>query len=109
MSAYLFLPAAFLRFWFLDAPKDIALYFFSLNNAFLQQFSLALLLRTFFKPIKNEYREGLIWFSIGMGMFVKFWLILVDLLLFLMLIFIEIILLVAFIVWPFVTISLIFL
>ena len=63
------LPVQFLKFWFIDAPRNLIAFFNSLNNAFLQLCSLPLLLKTYFKPWKNEYREGLVGFSIGMGIF----------------------------------------
>ena len=108
MTAYLFLPIAFLQFWYIDAPREIILYFLSLNKAFLQQFSLPLLLSTFFKPMKNEYREGLIWFSIGMGMFVKFWIIIIDILLLSFLLAIEVAVVLLFIAWPILSICVLF-
>ncbi len=108
MAAYLFLPLEFLWFWFIDAPRGMILYFHSLNLAFLQQFSLPLLLATFFKPLKNEYREGLVWFSIGMGMFVKFWIILVDLLLFMILLVFEIAIILIFVSWPVIAVGALF-
>lgn len=33
--------------------------------------SVPLLLKTFFKPLKNEYREGLVLFSVLAGIFIK--------------------------------------
>ena len=39
--------------------------------------SVPLLFKTFFKPLKNEYRDGLVWFSIFAGMFIKLLLLLV--------------------------------
>lgn len=41
--------------------------------------SLPLFLRTFFKPLKNEYRGDLVAFSIGMGILIKTVLILAGL------------------------------
>lgn len=108
MSEYLLLPLDFLKFWFVDAPKEIFWYFTSLNSAFLQLFSLPLLVRTFFQPIKNEYRQGLVGFSIGMGMAVKSVLIFVDLLFLLVLLMIEAIILIAFLAWPVATIAILF-
>lgn len=66
------------------------------------------MIRTFFKPLKNEYRKGLVVFSIGMGIFVKTVLIFVDLTIFLFVIFVEIMLLVLFMWWPAVTIFILF-
>jgi hypothetical protein len=41
--------------------------------------SLPLLVRTFFKPLKNEYRDGLVLFSVIFGMVIKSILISVSL------------------------------
>lgn len=54
-----------------------------MDYAFLHMLSIPLFLRTFFKPLKNEYRGDLVGFSIGMGIVLKSILILVGLLLFL--------------------------
>src|SRR3989344_1776075 len=91
------LPFVFLRFWFIDSPKNLIAFFASLNNAFLQLFSLPLLVNTYFKPWKNEYREGLIGFSIGMGIFVKTFVIVADVILLFILLLIEFCLFVGFI------------
>jgi len=40
--------------------------------------SLPLLVRTFFKPLKNEYRDGLVLFSVIFGMVIKSMLISVS-------------------------------
>jgi hypothetical protein len=104
MSAYLFLPLAFVRFWFFEAPWSLIHYFASLNKAFLHLLSLPLFIRTFFKPLKNEYRPGLVGFSIGMGIVVKSVLILVDLVLLAVLLLTELSVLLAFLVVPFATI-----
>lgn len=101
------LPLEFLRFWFIDSPKNIVAFFASLNNAFLQLFSLPLLLKTFFKPWKNEYRKGLVGFSIGIGMFIKTWVILADTILLLILLSLEILIFIGFMLWPILTILLI--
>lgn len=84
----------------MEAPRGLISFFASLNNAFLQLFSLPLLIRTYFKPWKNEYRKGLVGFSIAMGMFVKTFVILADIILFILLLTLEGILIVSFIFWP---------
>lgn len=61
----------FFIFWFLQAPRNVFAFFLSLNKAYLTLFSIQILLKTYFKPWKNEYREGLIGFSIAMGIFIK--------------------------------------
>ncbi|MDP2649372.1 MAG: hypothetical protein Q8P10_00855 [bacterium] len=100
LSFCLRLPALILKFWYLEAPKGLLLFFGSLNHAFFQLFSLALLIKTYFKPWKNEYREGLVGFSIGMGIFIKTFIILADLILFVGLLFFEILLFLSFILFP---------
>ncbi len=99
----------FLRFWFWDAPRGLFIFFASLNSAFLQLFSLPLLIKTYFKPWKNEYRKGLVGFSIGMGMFVKTLVILADVFLLFALLIFELIFLVSFVGWPIGIVLLLFL
>ncbi|HEX7041986.1 MAG TPA: hypothetical protein VF189_01940 [Patescibacteria group bacterium] len=101
-------PLLFLQFWYLRAPLGIFAFFSSLNKSFLQLFSVGLLLRTFFKPWKNEYRDGLVGFSIGMGMFVKFWVILASLFLLCCLLIIELGIFLGFLIWPVFTVYLLF-
>ena len=95
------LPFLFLKFWFIHAPERLFKYFLSLNHAAIQFLSLPLMIRTFFKPLKNEYRKGLVGFSIGMGILVKSVFILVDLVFMATLIFAEVVLVSGFILWPF--------
>lgn len=94
------LPLALLRFWFLEAPIGLVGFFGSLNKAFLQLFSLPLLVRTYFKPWKNEYREGLVGFSIGMAMFIKTFVILTDIVLLFLLLAVELAIILGFLFWP---------
>jgi len=105
---YLTLPLTFLKFWYLEAPIGILGFFGSLNNAFLQLFSLPLLIKTYFKPWKSEYREGLVGFSIGMGIFIKSAVIIADIVLLLLLLAFEIAFIIAFIAWPIGTLLLLF-
>lgn len=109
MNAYAGLPIAFLKFWFLEAPKGIIEFYGSLNKAFFQLFSLPILIRTFFKPLKNEYREGLVVFSIGMGIAVKSVLIVTNFVLFIFLLGLEVLGLFIFITLPLTTFLLLFL
>ena len=104
----LLLPFEFLKFWYLEAPFSLLSYFVSLNKAFLQLFSLPLLVKTYFKPWKNEYRQGLVGFSIGMGMFIKSFVIIADLALLLLLLCVEVFLFFAFLVWPLGTVYILF-
>lgn len=102
MRTPVILPLVFLQFWFYDLPKEVAHYFLSVNKVYFHLFSVKMLLQTFFKPIKNEYREGLVHFSIGLGIFVKTCVLLVAFILFLPLLFVEILLLTFFVGFPFV-------
>jgi hypothetical protein len=101
MKEILSLPLAILRFWYLEAPKNILKFFVSLNKNFLGVFSLPLMVKTFFRPWKNEYREGLVRFAIFMGIAIKSLFILADLILFTGLILLEIVLFIGFLILPF--------
>ena len=108
MQNFLFLGYQLIVFWFVEAPKGLIDYFLSFNSAMLKFFSLQILLRTFFKPWKNEYREGLVGFSILMGIVIKSMIIFFDLLLFLIVFILEIVLIFLFICWPIATIAILF-
>ncbi len=95
------LPFYILKFWYLEAPIALLKYFFHLNKAFFNLFSLPLMIRTFFRPWKNEYRKGLVRFSIFMGMAFKTMFIVSDVFLFIALIIFESVVFVAFWVFPF--------
>ncbi|HLD01811.1 MAG TPA: hypothetical protein VJC10_02945 [Patescibacteria group bacterium] len=103
------LPRDFLHFWYIEAPATLITFFVSVNKAFFQLFSLPLLLRTFFQPLKNEYRQGLVRFSIVMGIIVKSCLITVNLLLLVILISIEVIVFAIVLLFPLLPIFLLFL
>ena len=108
MAALITLPTTFLKFWYVDSLIGLTHFFASFNHAFVQLFSLDLLVTTFFKPLKNEYREGLVGFSIGMGIAVKTVLIAVDLLLFAALLFLEVVFMLFFLALPVLTILVLF-
>ncbi|HEX8965351.1 MAG TPA: hypothetical protein VF820_02875 [Patescibacteria group bacterium] len=108
MQSVVTLGFDFVFFWFIQAPKGLVNYFASFNNAFLKLFSFRQFATTFFKPWKNEYRQGLVGFSITMGIIIKSFMILFDLSLLFVFITVEIILILAFIAWPFATIWLLF-
>lgn len=97
------LSVQFFKFWFVDSPKNLIGFFVSLNSAFLQLSSLGLLIKTYFKPWKNEYREGLVGFSIGMGIFIKTFAIIADIIILLGLILFELVFFLGFVAWPIVT------
>jgi hypothetical protein len=100
MQGILLFPFIFLKFWYLEAPVNILRFFASLNKAYFGVFSLPLMFKTFFKPWKNEYREGLVGFSIVMGMIIKTLFIFADLCLFAGLLLVEVNLFLIFLTLP---------
>ena len=108
MRGYLFLVTDLLKFWYYEAPKEIIAFFASLNSAFFQMFAIPLLLKTYFKPLKNEYRKGLVGFSRAMGMAVKSFFIIGDLIILIPLLAFEILVVVLFLVFPILNILLLF-
>lgn len=106
---YLNLPLIVLKFWYLEAPLGLVYFFASLNSAFLNLFSLPLLIKTYFRPWKNEYRKGLVGFSIAMGMFVKTIVIIADTVLLGTLLIFETIFVIGFLIWPIAVVALFFL
>src|SRR5258706_4088911 len=95
------LPFYILKFWYLEAPIKLFKYFFHLNKAFFNLFSFPLMIKTFFRPWKNEYREGLVKFSIFIGMVFKTMFIIADLFMFFFLVLFEMIVFIGFLAWPF--------
>ena len=93
----------------MDAPYAIYEYFASVNHAFFQLFSLPLLLKTYFKPWKNEYRKNFIPVAIGLGIVIKTFVILADLIMLIALLAVELIVIVGFILLPIGTIYLLLL
>lgn len=108
MTAYINLPILFLKFWFYEAPLSLIAFFKSFNRSFLQLISLPLLVRTYFKPWKNEYRTGFIGIAIGIGVVIKTFVIAADLFLFSLVLLAEIIILLFLILWPILSIILLF-
>ena len=94
------LPFSIVKFWYIEAPISLISYFLSLNKSFLNAFSLPLMLKTFFRPWKNEYREGLVRFSIFMGIVFKTIFIVAELFLLFGLIVIEFIIFICFLILP---------
>jgi hypothetical protein len=107
MNSYFLLPVTFLKFWYYDSPLGMFRFFKSLNHAFFQLFSLPLFLKTFWKPLKNEYRQGLVRFSRAMGIVIKSVLIVVDVLLLVILLAVEVCIFVSFLAFPILTVLLV--
>lgn len=105
---YARLPLSFLKFWFFESPLNILQFFFSLNSAFMHFFSLPLFIQTYFKPLKNEYRQGLVGFSRAVGIFIKTFLIAADIIMLTILLSAETIIFVGYIFFPIATVWLFF-
>ncbi|MDO8270090.1 MAG: hypothetical protein Q7T54_05490 [Candidatus Levybacteria bacterium] len=78
MVAFLYYPFYLILFWYKTVIGGIFTFFIEFNRYTASLLSLPLLLHTFFKPLKNEYRDGLVLFSIVFGMIIKTALILIS-------------------------------
>jgi hypothetical protein len=101
---FLTLPVEFLRWWLVESTLTLFKILVWVLEFFNQVLGVRSLLKTFFKPWKNEYREGLVGFSIFMGMFFKGMFLFLDLLFFFLLIIAEIAILATWILLPFLTV-----
>ena len=79
VSVYLLrLPLEFIHWWYIEAPITLLKILHWIFLAFAHFFSFKNLFTTFFKPWKNEYREGLVRTSIFIGAFIKTFIIIFD-------------------------------
>lgn len=99
--AILLYPFYLIVFWYKDVVLGLAGFFVVFNRYISSLLSLHLLTSTFFKPLKNEYRKGLVVFSIISGMVVKMILIPAILLILAFFLFIEALFLIGLSVFPF--------
>ncbi len=102
------LPIDIVKFWYLEAPVSLFYFLTNINKQFLTLFSLPLMIKTFFRPWKNEYREGLVGFSIFMGIAFKSLFIIADLVILFFLVISEAILFVWFLAFPILIVYLFF-
>lgn len=98
--SFIFYPIFVILFWYVDIPLKALRFMHSLNLYILHLLSVPILVRTFFKPIKNEYHKGLILFSVFFGISVKSILIIVSLAVVLFMAVIECVLLAFYLVLP---------
>lgn len=71
MVAFLYYPIYLVLFWYSDVLLSLFSFFGRFNIYLASLLSLGLLVKTFFKPLKNEYRDGLVLFSIFFGIAIK--------------------------------------
>ncbi|MBI5045006.1 MAG: hypothetical protein HZC02_03705 [Candidatus Levybacteria bacterium] len=106
MSALFFYPFYVLRFWYGEGPVVVLKHFYIFNRVFLDFFSVKILLKTFFLPVKNEYRDGLVGFSIGIGIFMKSCLLIIAAFLFMILLVFEVVIFGGYMAFPLITVGL---
>ena len=90
MVAFLYYPFYLIAFWYKDVLVGLINFFVLFNRYTASLLSLPLLLRTYFKPLKNEYRDGLVIFSVLFGMVIKTFLISITLLIILAILLAEV-------------------
>jgi hypothetical protein len=72
------LPFDFFHWWFFESTVNLAKILAFIFRAAVHLLSIDLIFRTFFKPWKNEYRQGLERFSIFFGAGFKSFLLVFD-------------------------------
>lgn len=72
------LPIEFIHWWYIEAPITLLKILRWIFSAFVHFFSFKNLFTTFFKPWKNEYREGLVRTAVFIGAFLKTFIIIFD-------------------------------
>lgn len=98
----------FLKFWFYEAPAEMLAVFRSFNGYFVELFAYRLSLMTLFKPLKNEYRSGLVGFSRAIGILTKICILTVDTVIFSLILTVEAAVLVFFVFYPVLTVIFLF-
>ena len=101
MIAFLYYPLYLAVFWYQDVVGGVIEFFVAFNKYLSSLLSVPLLIKTYFKPLKNEYRDGLVLFSVIAGMIVKSVLLSVTISIILIVLAIEFFVCVAMILLPF--------
>ena len=100
-STYLLsLPFEFVHWWFIESTFNLLKILHYILNAASNLLGVKFIFKTFFKPWKNEYREGLAHFALFMGIFIKSMLLVVYTIFFAMLSLFEFAVLVLWILFP---------
>lgn len=73
------LPYWYLSFWFIEAPITLSENLVKLTLALEHFLSVTLMLKTFFRPWKNERRKGYVIHAIAIAATLRFFLITLDL------------------------------
>jgi hypothetical protein len=99
--AIFYYPLYLIAFWYTDVLGGALRVFAEFNNYTASLLSLPLILKTFFRPLKNEYREGLVVFSIVTGVVIKSFLLLISISIICVFLLIELIILFLLFLLPF--------
>lgn len=100
MVAFLYYPFYLFIFWYKSILGSVFGFFVDFNRYAASLLSTPLLIKTFFRPLKNEYRQGLVFFSIIFGMIVKSFLIFITALILVFLICVEVLVMILLICLP---------
>lgn len=105
---FLSYPILLVKFYYGDVTIGFLKHILSHIRYFIYMLSMPLLFKTFFKPLKGEYRNQLVVFSIVAGMIVKFVLLAVSTVLLLLFILFEFTFFALFLIFPFLVVYLFF-
>lgn len=100
MVAFLYYPFYLFLFWYKSILGSVLGFFIEFNRYTASLLSTPLLIKTFFRPLKNEYRQGLVVFSVVFGMVVKSFLIFITTLILLFLILVEVLVMILLVCIP---------
>lgn len=100
MIAFLYYPIYLVLFWYKDILGSVFIFFIQINRYAASILSVPQFLKTYFKPVKNEYRDGLILFSIILGIVIKSFLLVISILILLVMLLLEVMVLSLFILMP---------
>jgi hypothetical protein len=98
----------YLAFWFIEGPIKLTRALFQLLSAFEHFLSLTLMVKTFFRPWKNERRKRYVAYAIGIAATLRFFLIILDLIFLALVLAIGMVLIILFLVVPLIAVFLLF-
>lgn len=98
--AALMYPFQVILFWYRDGSRAIIEKFMGINAYIFHLLSVPLLLATFFKPLKNEYRKGLVIFSILSGIAIKSVILFVSLAILAGVVMVELVIFISYLALP---------
>lgn len=108
MIAFLYYPYYLVLFWYKDVIGGVFNFLLSFNRYVASLLSVPLLFKTFFKPLKNEYRDGLVFFSIIAGILIKSVLLWISISVLLLMLLVELFVLIFLAMVPLLLVFLIF-